>query len=116
MQLPLQVTFRNLPPSPALTEHIRTHALELERFHGRLISCRVLVEAHPRHHRRGRLYHVRVDLGVPGGELVVSREHALPQKHEDAYVAVREAFAVATRQLEDFVRRQRGGHKLYRTA
>jgi ribosome-associated translation inhibitor RaiA len=43
-----------------------------------------------------------VDLRVPEHEIVVTREH-----HEDAYVAVREAFDDAARQLQALVRRER---------
>jgi cold shock CspA family protein/ribosome-associated translation inhibitor RaiA len=111
MQLPLQITFRTFSPSEAVADRIRAKVQELERFHGHLMSCRVLVEALHRHHRKGRLYHVRIDLGVPGGEIVISREHQLAHEHEDVYVAIRDAFNAATRRLEDFVRRQRADTK-----
>jgi ribosome-associated translation inhibitor RaiA len=44
---------------------------------------------------------VRIDLKVPGKEIVVNRDH-----DEDIYVALRDAFDVARRQLEDHARRQ----------
>jgi len=49
-----------------------------------------------------------VDVRVPTGELVVSREHGRDHAHEDVYVAVRDAFNAVVRQLEDYRRRQRG--------
>lgn len=113
MRLPLQISFRNFPPSEAVTRRVRAKVEELERFHPRIMSCRVLIEARHRHHRKGRLYHVRIDLGVPGGEIVVSREHALAHEHEDVHVAIRDAFAAATRKLEDFVRRRRADTKVH---
>jgi cold shock CspA family protein len=111
MQLPLQITFRGVPPSETLVARIRTKAQELERFYGRLVSCRVIVEALHRRHRKGRLYHVRVDVGVPGGELVVSRDPAMAHEHQDPYVAVRDAFDATARQVEDYVRLRRGHTK-----
>jgi hypothetical protein len=51
---------------------------------------------------------VKVDLQVPSGQLVVSREPGHDHAHEDVYVALRDAFNAAVRQLEDYVRRQRG--------
>ncbi len=103
MEIPLQITVRDLSPSDAIEAHIRERAVRLERFHDRIVGCRVVVEAPHRHRHQGVLYHVRIDLTVPGGELVVKRE-----SNEDAYVAVRDAFDAARRRLEDYARRQRG--------
>jgi cold shock CspA family protein len=50
---------------------------------------------------------VRIDLTVPGTELVVSRESGLNHAHEDAYVAIRDAFKAARRKLDNYTRRQR---------
>lgn len=111
MQLPLQVTFRNLPPSEAVEAAVRERAGRLDRFFDRIVACRVVVEAPHQHHRKGRLYHVRIELVVPGEELVVSREPAEHHASEDVYVAIRDAFDEARRQLEDHVRRHRGWKK-----
>lgn len=108
MQIPLQITFRGLPPSDAIEARIRERARKLERFHDRITSCRVVVEAAHRHHHKGNLYNVTVDLTVPGGELVVSREPHERESHQDVYVSVRDAFDAAARQLEDHLGRQRG--------
>ncbi|MGE5200949.1 MAG: HPF/RaiA family ribosome-associated protein, partial [Acidobacteriota bacterium] len=62
MQLPLQITFRNLDASPTVEEKVRERAEELERFYGRIMSCRVVIEAPTRRQHKGRLYHIRVDL------------------------------------------------------
>jgi cold shock CspA family protein/ribosome-associated translation inhibitor RaiA len=75
------------------------------------MGCRVMIESHHRHHHKGKLYHVRIDLTVPGSELVVSRDPDENHAHEDAYVAIRDAFDAMERQLESFFRRQRGDVK-----
>ncbi len=111
MELPLQITFRNVPPSPAIEANIREKMARLDRFSEHIMACRVVVEAPHRRHHQGTLYHVRIDLSVRGGELVVSREPAAHHAYEDVYVAVRDAFDAAARQLEDYVRRQRGDTK-----
>lgn len=108
MDLPLQVTFRNMDRSDAVEARVRERAAKLERFFEHVTSCRVVVEAPDRHHRKGKLYHVRIELGVPGKELVVSRHPKAKHAHEDVYVAVRDAFDAARRQLEDYVRRLEG--------
>ena len=107
MQLPLQITFRNLGQSDAIEADIRERAAKLEQFYNQIISCRVVVEASHKHHHKGNLYHVRIDLKVPNKEIVVSREPHQHQAHEDAYVAVRDAFDAARRQLEDYARLRR---------
>jgi ribosomal subunit interface protein len=97
--------------SESVEAKVRERAAELEKFDARITSCRVVIEAANRRHQQGRLYHVRVDIGVPGGEIVVKRNPAEHHAHEDVYVAVRDAFDAARRQIEDHVRRRRGDTK-----
>jgi ribosomal subunit interface protein len=115
MQLPLQIVFRNMGPSEAIEAKVRERAERLEKFYEHIMSCRVVVELHHRHHHRGNLYHVRVDLKVPDGELVASREPGSHHSHEDVYVAIRDAFDAIRRQLEDYTRRRRGELKTHET-
>jgi len=113
MQLPLQITFRHMESSDAVTARIRERAGELERFFDRIISCRVVVECrHPRR-QQGNLFRVRIDLKVPGREITVGRDPAAHKAHEDIYVAIRDAFDAARRVLEDHVRERRGEVKLH---
>jgi ribosomal subunit interface protein len=113
MRIPLQVTFRNLDASPAVEAKVRERVAELEQFFDRIISCRVMVEARHRRHVQGRLYHIRVDLKVPGREIVVKRDPSLDHAHEDIYVSVRDCFDSVRRQLEDHVRHRRGDIKAH---
>jgi ribosomal subunit interface protein len=109
MQTPLQITFRDLESSAAIEANIREKAAKLEQYYDQIMSCRVMVEAPHGHHHQGRLYQVRIDLGVPDGELVVSHEHHHKDSaHEDVYVAIRDAFDAMRRQLEDYARKRRG--------
>ena len=113
MQLPVQITFRNMDKSPSVEAHILERAEALERFFNRITSCRVAVEADAKRQRKGKLYHVRVDLMVPGKEIVVNRGPAEHHAHEDILVAVRDAFDAAKRQLEDYARSIRGEVKAH---
>jgi ribosomal subunit interface protein len=106
MQIPLQITYRHFPRSDALEARIRERTAELEQFFPHVVSCRVVVEEESRHKQQGKLFAVRVDLHVPGRELVVNREH-----DEDPFVAVRDAFDALRRQLEDHARVVRGDVK-----
>lgn len=108
MRKPLQITFRNMDHSHAVEARVRELASRLERYSNDIMGCSVVVEANHHHHHKGNLYHVRIDLTVPGTELVVSRDPPQHQANEDVYVAVRDAFKSARRQLEDYARKQQG--------
>jgi ribosomal subunit interface protein len=99
MKTPLQITFRDIPHSDALDTHIRDKAQKLEQVFGDIISCRVVVEQPAKHQLQGKPYNVHIDVGVPGSEIVVDK-----QGNEDVYVALRDAFDAAKRQLEDYAR------------
>ncbi len=101
----LHISFRGMEPSPAVETQVRRRVGELEQFSDRIVSCRVVLEAGDRHHRQGRIYHVLVDLTVPGGKVVVNRDTGFNHAHEDLHVAVRDAFDAARRQLQDHMRR-----------
>jgi ribosomal subunit interface protein len=115
MQLPLEISFRNMDRSEAVEAKVRERAAKLDQFADHIMSCRVMVEAPHKHHHQGGLFHVRIDIKVPGRELAVSREPAGHHAHEDVYVAVRDAFDAARRQLEDYVRQVRGREKAHET-
>jgi cold shock CspA family protein len=113
MQTQPQVSFDDLPVDEAVRNAVLDHVSQLERLSDRITGCHVVIAQPHRHHREGRLYSVRVDLLVPGGEIVVNRDHHLDHAHEDVYVAVRDAFLAARRRLEDHVRRMRGTEKAH---
>jgi ribosomal subunit interface protein len=108
MQIPLQITIRNMQHSDALETHIRQKVEKLAEFHPRITSCRVTVEESAKHHHQGRQFQVRIDVRVPQREIVATRD-----RDEDVYVALREAFDAAKRQLEEVVREQRGDVKVH---
>ena len=113
MQLPLQVSFRNMGHSPALETMVRERAARLDTFAGRIMSCRVVVEPAGKHRVNGNQYSVRIDIKLPGGEVVATREPSEHKEYKDIAVAIRDAFDSATRQLEDYVRHQRGDVKVH---
>lgn len=129
MQSPLQITFRNLTPSATIEEWVRTEADKLDSFYNRVMGCRVAIEVPHRHHRKGSPYHIRIDLTVPGEEIVVKREPSLSHRarqlgeteikkrlavktpHKNLRAAINDAFRAAGRRLQDYARRQRGDVK-----
>ena len=113
MEIPVEISFRNMDRSEALEAGVRAKVEKLEEFFDRIISCRVVVEAPHRRHHQGNLYRVRVHLHVPNRELIVDRESHDNHDHENPYVAVRDAFDATRRQLEDYVRELRGDTKTH---
>jgi len=125
MQVTPTITFRGVRRTTRLETHILTHVRRLEKYYPRASGCRVLVEAAQRPHQAGNRYHVRIDLSVPGREIVVAHQasqHATAQqvharrltkatesdpalKH--VRVAIRKAFDAARRRLQDYARRRR---------
>ena len=95
MQIPLQITLRHIPKSVAVEAAIRKHAEKLDRYHRKIVSCRVVVEIPSRHKQQGKEFVVRLDIKVPGTEIAITHDH-----HEDLYAALHEAFHAAQRRLE----------------
>lgn len=115
MPVPTKITFRDFPPSDAVSARITERAEKLGNFHKRITECRVTVESPHRHHRKGKLYQINIVLLVPGGELVVNNATHDKHAHEDIYVAIRDAFNAIQRKLEDHVRVRGGKIKAHET-
>jgi cold shock CspA family protein len=127
-----------MAPSEVVEAHIREAAEKLDAFCQEIMSCRVLVETPHQHHRKGKRYHVRIDVTAPGAEFVIKRAprlvtdrptrfHKAPDQveleesrelskygvHDDIQLAIRDAFDAARRKLQDYARRRRGVVKLH---
>jgi len=101
----IQITFHGVEHSDAVENHIRKKIIKLEKFAGRLTSCRVTVESPHKHDYKGRLYNIKIDLTLPGHEIVINRNSHMDHSHEDIYVAIRNSFRDAKRRLQDCMRR-----------
>lgn len=129
MKHPLQITFRHMNPSPAAETLIREEMDALHQYFERITSCRVVVEMPHRRHQRGNEFHVSIDMHVPGSQIVVNHTPSLHSTlvgteaeeleksqeaqpdHKDLYISIRDAFAAARRQLEDYASVLRGETK-----
>jgi ribosome-associated translation inhibitor RaiA len=107
MKAPLDVRFHNLPASPMIEAAVRDNFRKLEGLAPELVSCRVTIDSPQHHPEQGKLFAVNIGLRFAGGEVVASRRPSGQRAHEDAYVAVRDAFDAARRQLEDRMRPRR---------
>ena len=101
MQIPLQITLRNIAKSESVEALIRKSVAKLDHYHRKIVSCRVVVEIPSRHKQQGKEFVVRLDIKVPGNEIAINHDH-----HADVYRALQDAFLAARRKLEDHARRR----------
>jgi len=106
MQVPWEITFRGMPPSPSVEAAAAGGAGRLGRVYDRIQHCRVWIDLPHRHRRRGLRFQVKISLAVPDAESVVSCD-----ENSDVYVALADAFVAARRQLQDHARIRRGDVK-----
>jgi ribosomal subunit interface protein len=113
MPVPVQVTFRDIPPSASVLAHVERRAEKLETFFDRMSKCHVVVEEPHRHSRQGKKYRVEIAMHVPGRDLVISRTP--DDRKEDLHAAIDVAFDEAERVLEDYARQLKPDTKLHVT-
>lgn len=104
----IQITSRGIELSKLQKEEIEGKIERLGKYYERIMRCRVVVEAPHRHKHEGRQFRVCIEMRVPGEDIIVKR-----QLNEDLDIALRDAFDAARREIEDYVRRQRGAIKYH---
>ncbi len=100
MTIPVQITFRHMESSDAVETRVRELADHLGVFSDKIVSCRVVVDSPHRHHHQGKVFNVKVQLAMPGEDVVVDMERPDRDNHEDVYVVIRDAFDAAKRQVK----------------
>ncbi|NUP13467.1 MAG: ribosome-associated translation inhibitor RaiA [Polyangiaceae bacterium] len=108
---PLQITFRGIEPLDSIRAYVEQRVAKLYSVHQHIQSCRVALESPHRHHHHGHHYRVRIDLTVPGDEIVVGCDPTKHRSHEDLYVAIDESVDQAVRALKERSRRSRANRR-----
>lgn len=107
MQTPVDVTFRGLSRSGAITAEVHSRVERLEHLFGPLTRCHVVLEVRPHPHRRGNVHRVSIEVLLPGIDLVSSHDCAERHEHENVYVAIRDTFNALARELQSRVNKAR---------
>lgn len=94
------VVFHSMEPSEAVRARGEALLKKLSRFSGDIMRAKMVIESRHRHHHQGNVYHVSIRLHIPGLDIGVSHDPERNHAHEDVYVAMRDAFRAARRQLE----------------
>ena len=114
MTTPLEVVFNHMDPSSAVETRIQEKLARLSKKFDRFTHARVVIDAPHRHQQRGKIFQVKIDLGMPGRANLVVNKPSEDHAHEDIYAALRDAFLAAERQLQDEVDRMSGNVKTLR--
>ena len=115
MNTPLEIAFKGLDKSRAIEAKIAEKAARLEKHFDRMTHCRVVVSAPNKHAHKGKVYEIKIDIGIPGSApLIVTHETAVAQASESLQIALRDAFSAAERQLDEINDRLNGGAKTER--
>jgi len=103
VDLPLEITTRDTHLTDRNAALIRKKAEGLTKYYTRITGCRVVIDGPGDSHRSGGPYKLRIEVEVPGSNVVVDKQVA-----EDIEAAIRSAFDAARRQIKDYARVQRG--------
>jgi ribosome-associated translation inhibitor RaiA len=106
MQAPLEFTFRGMDPSPAIEAAAATWVARLDHVCDRIQRCHIWIDQPHRHRRRGASFQVKIDLAIPGAEIVVTQDG-----DEDVYIVLSDAFVAMRRQLQDNIQIRRDDTK-----
>jgi len=108
METPLKISFQGGEASEAISALIRENVEALEKLHGRMTACHVVVHVPDRHHRTQQ-FSVDIRMTLPGG-IDANIDHAPNGDNHfaDAPAAVHDAFRRAKRVLKDRASKQRG--------
>lgn len=114
METPLEIAFEHVDQSDAVEGRVRNEVEKLEQFYGRLTAGRVVISRPQRRRHKGDIYDVRIQLALPGApDVVVSRKPGNVHAHTDIYIAIRDAFQAARRQLQDTSNVRQGNVKVH---
>ncbi len=130
----LHIQFRDIAPSPALTERVRKEFQKLSGHHENIVSCRATIGMPHSHHQHGKHFQVHLEIAIPRNKVIVDHNPPARQAvlrddkpravkgdeidvtHKDAYVAIRDVFEAAQRRLDELVRRRRDSRRMARTS
>lgn len=114
MQVPLEMTLRDVPHRNEVEDSIRSRVTRLHRFAADIVGCHVTVEQPQRHQRSGSPWRVRIEVHLPPKKyLVVTREPGENDMHTELPTILRHAFEAMERRVKETVRRRRGDVKMH---
>jgi ribosomal subunit interface protein len=102
-----QILFHKIDQSHALVQAVQKRINKLERFCDHIMSGRVVLDSPHNCHLKGKVYSVSIEIHTAFKEVIVNQEQHNNHAHEDLYIAIRDAFDVAERQLTSIDKKHR---------
>ncbi len=114
--IPLKIDYKNFERKPHLNSLIEEQVERLEKHFDRITSCHVVVSKPHKRHQHGNVYHVHIDLHIPGNVVAITREPERDGRHDDLPLAIRDAFKTAKRNLQTYIDKLRKDIKFHEPA
>ena len=102
-----QIVFHNIDQTDALNDAVQKRISKLERYCDQIITGRVVLDSPHNNHHKGKVYSVGLEIHTPSKEVRVNQDQHDNHAHEDLYVAIRDAFNAAERQLKSIDKKHR---------
>ncbi|MSR11544.1 MAG: ribosome-associated translation inhibitor RaiA [Gammaproteobacteria bacterium] len=102
-----QIVYHNLDQTEAINDAVQKRIAKLQRFCDQIITGRVVLDSPHNNHHKGKVYSVGLEVHTAIKEVRVNQEHHDNHAHEDLYVAIRDAFDAAERQLKSVDKKHR---------
>jgi ribosome-associated translation inhibitor RaiA len=132
MAVPVQLTLRDVRRTDRLEQEIERRVATLARVFPRIERCRATIELPHKSRVAGNRYRVRLELAIPGEDIVVvedpatagdlraageeavsKADEAVDVEHRYLFVTLKDAFEAARRQLESRADRLQGEVKTH---
>ena len=102
-----QVVFHNIGQTAAINDAVQKRVNKLQRYCDQILTGRVVLDSPHNNHHKGRVYSVGLEIHTPSKEIRVNQEQHDNHAHEDLYIAIRDAFNAAERQLKSVEKNHR---------
>ena len=107
MTTDFQIVFHNIDQSASISDAVNKRISKLQRFCDRILGGRVVLDSPHNNHHKGKVYSVVLEIHTPSKEVRVNQEQHDNHAHENLYVAIRDAFNAAERQLKAIDKKHR---------
>lgn len=109
-----EITFPDFEPSEAIKTDIEKYLKKVEQFYDKVIFCHVWVRA-PHRHQRKHIYHINIQLDIPGEDIIINNEPEKDYSHIDIHVAIRDAFGALRKILMKKIKTKKTKIKTFET-
>ncbi len=114
MQIPLEISYRDVNKTDKLENLIREKTDKLEKICDHITSCHIAIEKPQKFLNYGSPYRIRIDIRIPPGhEVVVKREPGEGSMDDSLFSVVRDAFEAAKRKTQELCKIQRNKTKAH---